>query len=244
MGSDNKIKRKKPLKESRSGFGEILKLLTLTGFIYGPLDDRLNVKDAIEKNLYKPVPKHVNYTGCFGGIALFLFILQVITGILLLLYYKPTTEEAYNSVMIITNDVPFGWLIRGLHFWGANLMIVTIMLHMLKVFITGAYKKPRDFNWVIGTMLLFLTLAFAFTGYLLPWSQISYWATTVGTEIPGAFPIIGKQLVIFIRGGEEISSLTLTRFFAVHIVILPIVTALFMALHFIMIRKLGISGPL
>jgi quinol-cytochrome oxidoreductase complex cytochrome b subunit len=244
----NKIEQKetdkKARKEGRSGISELLKALTLTGFIYGPLDERLDLKDAIEKNLYKPVPKHVNFTGCFGGIALFIFILQVMTGIMLMLYYKPTTDEAFNSVMTITNDVPFGWLIRGLHFWGANLMILVVMLHMLKVFITGAYKKPRDFNWVIGIILLMLTLGFAFTGYLLPWNQISYWATTVGTEIPGAIPFIGKDIVSFIRGGEEISPITLTRFFAVHIVILPIITVVFMIMHFIMIRKLGISGPL
>ncbi len=230
--------------EKRGSFREILNLLTLTGFVYGPLDERLSIRDALEKNLKKPVGDHVNWTFCFGGITFLLFIVQAFTGVLLLMYYEPTTAAAYKSVVHITNNVPFGWLMRGIHHWAANLMTVFVFLHMLRVFFYGAYKAPRDFNWVTGIVLLLLTLGFGFTGYLLPWNQISYWATTVGTEIPSAVPIAGDLLKMLIRGGTDVTQATLTRFFAVHVLILPASIAAFLIGHFLMIRKQGISGPL
>lgn len=230
--------------EHRTVFRELLSFFSLTGFIYGPLDQRLGIRKALEKALKKPIPPHVNFLFCLGGIAFTLFLVQVITGIMLLMYYRPTTTEAYESVVYITNEVSFGWLIRGIHYWASNLMIVAVFLHMLRVFFYGAYKPPRDFNWSTGVILFILTLGFAFTGYLLPWNQTSYWATTVGTEIPGAVPIIGKYLASLIKGGAEISQITLTRFFAIHVVILPAFMLLFLVAHFLMIRKQGISGPL
>jgi quinol-cytochrome oxidoreductase complex cytochrome b subunit len=230
--------------EQRSGLRELFELFSLTGFVYGPLDQRLGIRDALEKNLKKPVPHHVNWLFCFGGLSLFLFIIQAVTGVLLLMYYRPTIAEAYKSVVFITNNVPFGWLVRGLHHWAANLMIVMVFLHMARVFFYGAYKPPRDFNWVTGVILLMLTLGFGFTGYLLPWNQISYWATTVGTEAPGAVPVIGGYLTMLIRGGQEVGQTTLTRFFAVHVVILPLFISFFLLGHFFMIRKQGIAGPL
>lgn len=233
-----------PTFSQRTGLRELFDLFSLTGFIYGQLDDRLDIKDAVEKNLSKPVPSHVNWTYCFGGITLFLFIVQAVTGILLLMYYRPTVAEAYKSVVYITNNVPFGWLVRGLHHWASNGMIVMVFLHMLRVFFYGAYKPPRDFNWVTGVILLMLTLGFGFTGYLLPWNQISYWATTVGTEAPGAMPVIGEYITILMRGGPAIGQITLTRFFAVHVVLLPLTIGFFLMGHFFMIRKQGISGPL
>jgi quinol-cytochrome oxidoreductase complex cytochrome b subunit len=233
-----------PSFEQRSGFRELFELFSLTGFVYGPLDARLNIREAVEENLRKPVPAHVNWLFCFGGISLFLFIVQAVTGIMLLMYYRPTIAEAYKSVVFVTNNVPFGWLVRGLHHWAANLMIIMVFLHMARVFFYGAYKPPRDFNWVTGVILLVLTLGFGFTGYLLPWNQISYWATTVGTEAPGAVPIIGDFLIRMIRGGESVGQTTLTRFFAVHVVILPLTIGFFLMGHFFMIRKQGISGPL
>jgi len=230
--------------EKRGSFREIVNLLTLTGFVYGPLDERLSIRDALEKNLKKPVGDHVNWTFCFGGITFLLFIVQAFTGVLLLMYYEPTTAAAYKSVVHITNNVPFGWLMRGIHHWAANLMTVFVFLHMLRVFFYGAYKAPRDFNWITGIVLLLLTLGFGFTGYLLPWNQISYWATTVGTEIPSAVPIAGDLLKMLIRGGTDVTQATLTRFFAVHVLILPASIAAFLIGHFLMIRKQGISGPL
>jgi quinol-cytochrome oxidoreductase complex cytochrome b subunit len=236
--------KKQPNFEQRSGLRELFELFSLTGFVYGPLDDRLDIKDALEENLKKPVPPHVNWLYCFGGISLFLFIVQAVTGIMLLMYYRPTIAEAYKSVVFITNNVPFGWMVRGLHHWAANLMIIMVFLHMVRVFFYAAYKPPRDFNWVTGVVLLMLTLGFGFTGYLLPWNQISYWATTVGTEVPGAIPVIGDFLITLIRGGKAVSQTTLTRFFAVHVVILPLTIGFFLMGHFFMIRKQGIAGPL
>ena len=230
--------------EHRISLREVLSWLSLVGFVYGPLDERLGIRQALEKALKKPVPHHVNWTFCFGGITFFMFLVLAVTGILLLMYYRPTTAEAYASVVYIANEVPFGWLIRGLHFWAGNLMIVMVILHMLRVFFYGAYKPPRDLNWIAGFVLLMVTLAFGFTGYLLPWNQISYWATTVGTEIPGAIPLVGDTLKYLTRGGTEVSQTTLTRFFAIHVVILPAVISFFLAVHFAVIRRQGISGPL
>ncbi|RMF92211.1 MAG: DUF4405 domain-containing protein [Candidatus Schekmanbacteria bacterium] len=230
--------------EKRGSFREIVSLLTLTGFVYGPLDERLSIREALEKNLKKPVGEHVNWTFCFGGITFLLFVIQAFTGVLLLMYYQPTTAAAYKSVVHITNNVPFGWLMRGIHHWAANLMTVFVFLHMLRVFFYGAYKAPRDFNWVTGVVLLLLTLGFGFTGYLLPWNQISYWATTVGTEIPSAVPIVGDLIKMLIRGGTDVTQATLTRFFAIHVLILPATIAVFLLAHFLMIRKQGISEPL
>ncbi|NIO04631.1 MAG: DUF4405 domain-containing protein [Proteobacteria bacterium] len=200
--------------------------------------------EAVKKNLTKPVPLHVNWTFCFGGISFFLFLVLVVTGILLMIYYRPTTGEAYESVVVITNIVPYGWLIRGLHRWAADLMVLMVILHMIRVFVYGAYKPPRDFNWVVGVILLILTLAFGFSGYLLPWNQVSYWATTVVTDATGALPLIGEPLKFFVRGGPEVSQMTLSRFFTLHVVVLPAVTVVFLFLHFGMLRKQGISGPL
>ena len=245
MAGEGKEKKEEkiPSFEQRSGLRELFDLFSLTGFVYGPLDERLNIREALEKNLKKPVPPHVNWLFCFGGLSLLLFGVQAITGILLLMYYRPTMAEAYKSVVYVTNEVPFGWLVRGLHHWGANLMIIMVFLHMARVFFYGAYKPPRDFNWVTGVLLFLLTLGFGFTGYLLPWNQISYWATTVGTEAPGAIPLLGRFLITFIRGGVEVSQSTLTRFFAIHIVVLPVLICFFMLGHFFMIRKQGVAGP-
>jgi quinol-cytochrome oxidoreductase complex cytochrome b subunit len=231
--------------ERRTLAREFVNLFTLfTGVLYGELDERLEIREAIKQNLKKPVGAHVNWTFCFGGISFFLFLVLVVTGILLMAYYRPTTAEAYESVVLISNVVPYGWLIRGLHHWASNLMVLMVIIHMVKVFVYGAYKPPRDFNWVVGVILLLLTMAFGFSGYLLPWNQVSFWATTVVTDAMGALPLIGEPLKYFIRGGPEVSQLTLSRFFTLHVIVLPAATAVFLFLHFGMLRKQGISGPL
>ena len=235
--------------EKRTLIREIINFFSLTGFIYGPLDERLKIREAFEAQMKKPVPHYRtwienNLLACLGGLSFILFLLLLVSGILLLMYYRPTTGEAYKSVVEITNVVPLGWLVRGIHFWAGNLMVITVTLHLLKVLITGAYKPPRDFNWLTGVMLFLLTLLFAFSGYLLPWNQISYWATTVGTETFGTVPFVGESLKYFIRGGPDVSQITLTRFFALHVVILPLISFLFLILHFAMIRRQGISDPL
>jgi len=219
-------------------------LLNIFPVIYGELDQRLDIKEGLAKLLKKPVPKHINFLHCFGGMTFVLFVIQVLTGILLAIYYKPSAADAYNSVMFITNVVPLGWLIRQVHTWGSNLMILFMFIHMLRVFFHGAYKTPRELNWIMGVGLLGLTLAFGFTGYLLPWDQLSFWGTTIGTEVAGGVPLIGNYLLILLRGSENVTGDTLTRFYAIHVLILPWFTAIFLMAHFAMVKRQGIAGPL
>ncbi|HSJ52666.1 MAG TPA: cytochrome b N-terminal domain-containing protein [Anaerolineae bacterium] len=208
-------------------------------------DERFNVRGPLQAFLKKPVPKHaLRWYFCLGGITFSLFVIQGITGILLSLYYKPTPEQAYDSILFIMNNVRFGWLIRSIHSWSATLMIAACLAHMLRVYITGAYKKPRELNWVAGVVLLLLTLTFGFTGYLLPWDQKALWGSTVGSEIMGVVPFVGEQLLALLRGGPDITGLTLTRFYGIHMLVLPVATLLFLGMHFIVIRRQGISGPL
>ncbi|MFQ5454573.1 MAG: cytochrome bc complex cytochrome b subunit [Nitrospirota bacterium] len=238
----NDIAKKTEKKVNLKG---ILNWLTLaTGLFYGELDERLELRDSLKKVLKKPVPGHVNFWFCFGGITFLLFVINATSGVMLLMYYRPTIDHAYESVVHITNNAPFGWLIRGFHHWSANIMMITILIHMVRIYFYGAYKPPRDLNWVVGVILLCLTLTFGFTGYLLPWNQISYWATTVGTEIPGAVPVIGPMLKNLIRGGPDVGQITLTRFFALHVIILPWIMVGLLALHFLILRRLGISESL
>lgn len=220
----------------------ILMIKSVFQKIWNFLDERYGVWELVEKDLLKKVP-NLNWTYYFGGATLFFFQVQVISGVLLLIYYRPTIEEAYASVMNITNNIPFGWLVRGFHAWGANLMIITLLLHMSRVFYQGSYKNPRELNWVVGVGLLSFALVFSFTGYLLPWTQLSYWATVVGTEIPAAIPYIGPYLKAYIRGGEEITQYTLSRFFALHVVIIPAALCGLLGLHLLIVREVGISEP-
>ncbi len=208
-------------------------------------DERFDVRIPLEAFLKKPVPKHaIRWYFCLGGITFALFVIQGVTGILLSLYYKPTPEQAYESILFIMNNVRFGWLIRSIHSWSASLMIAFCVAHMLRVFITGSYKRPRELNWVAGVMLLLLTLGFGFTGYLLPWDQKALWGSTVGSEILGVIPLIGDALLKLLRGGLEITGLTLTRFYGIHMLVLPALAFLFLGVHFVIIRRQGISGPL
>jgi cytochrome b6 len=179
-----------------------------------------------------------------GGMALFLFLTQIVTGILLLFYYKPTSESAFESVQYIMTEVSFGWLIRSIHSWGANILIFILFLHLFSTFFLKAYRKPRELTWISGCILFFIALGFGFTGYLLPWNKLAVFATKVGTEITGAIPLIGKWLVYFLRGGEEVTGATLNRFFAIHIAILPALLFLFLAIHLYLVQKHGMSVPL
>jgi cytochrome b6 len=209
------------------------------------LDERFDVRVPLEGFLKKPVPKHaIRWYFCLGGITFSLFLVQAVTGILLSLYYRPTSEGAYESILFIMNNVRFGWLIRSIHSWAATLMVATCILHMLRVYITGAYKNPRELNWVAGVVLLLVTLAFGFTGYLLPWDQKALWGSTVGSEIVGVVPAIGGALLGFLRGGADITGLTLTRFYGIHMLVLPALILIFLLIHFLVIRRQGISGPL
>ena len=165
------------------------------------------------------------------------------TGILLLLYYRPGANEAFESVQYIMTRVQFGWLIRSIHSWSANLMIFTAFAHMFSVLFLKAYRKPRELTWISGVILLFLVMGFGFSGYLLPWNTLAFFATKVGTEIAGQVPIIGKPLMIFLRGGEEVTGATLTRFFGFHVAILPGLVTLLILVHLLLVQRLGMSVP-
>jgi len=217
----------------------------LRNSIYKWLLERIPLKELIDFISKKGVPIHpYSYWYFFGGICLFLYITQVITGILLLLYYKPTMESAYESVHFIVAHVPFGWLIRSIHSWSANLLIGAIFIHMFSTYFLKAYRPPRELTWVTGVLLLFIFLAFGFSGYLLPWNELAFFATKVGTEIVGTLPIIGYPLKIFLRGGEEVSGATLTRFFGFHVAILPGITFIILGIHLLLIQIHGMSVPL
>lgn len=213
--------------------------------IYFWIDERLDIHDYIKKDvLDKPIPKGVNLSYCFGGITFFLFLMLAATGYLMSIYYVPSPLQAYDVVDYMTYEVSLGYVIRGVHYWAANLMVVTVFLHMLRVYIYGAYKNPREINWITGVLLFCLVMAFGFTGYLLPWDQKAYWATRVGTSMMGTVPVVGEYALKVLRGGSKLGALTLVRFYAFHVIFLPIVTVILLMGHFLMIRRQGISKPL
>jgi quinol-cytochrome oxidoreductase complex cytochrome b subunit len=191
----------------------------------------------------------LTYTFCLGGLSFFLFILLTVTGIFLMFFYRPSAElasgQAYTDIETIRNSVAFGDLVRNMHRWGAHLMTITVFLHMARVFYTGAYKPPREFNWVVGVILLLITLLLAFSGYLLPWDQLSFWAFTVGTSFGAYSPLVAREVQFILLGGLEVSGETLLRWYVLHVLALPFVITIFLAVHFWRIRKDGgISGPL
>ncbi len=210
------------------------------------INERTGVIDDTRAVTGHSVPSHIyrNPLYLLGSVTLIAFILQALTGILLVFYYDPSPLGAYDSVDYITYRLPLGWLIRGVHHYGASAVVVLTVLHMFRTYIFGAYKKPREINWLSGVIMLILTLGFGFTGYLLPWDQKGYWATRVGAEIAGSVPFIGDTLTQLMRGGPIQGQLTLTRFFATHILILPLSLSLFLVVHLSQIRKHGLSGPL
>jgi quinol-cytochrome oxidoreductase complex cytochrome b subunit len=185
------------------------------------------------------------YTFCLGGLSFFLFLVLTVTGVYLMFFYIPSTTAAYTDILNIQASVAFGLLTRNVHRWGAHLMVFFVFLHMMRVFYHGAYKPPREFNWVVGVILLLMTIGLSFTGYLLPWDQISYWAITIGLNMASYTPVINTPIQALIFGGFEVGQNTLLRFYVLHIMLLPLVTAIFLAVHFWRIRKDGgISGPL
>ena len=212
---------------------------------YEWVDERYKISPILSDVANKPVHSYARWWWyCLGGITALLFVIQATTGIMLAFYYKPTAAEAYASIQIIENQVYFGAAIRAIHHWSANGMIVMAVAHMIRVFIMGAYKAPRELNWISGVILLILTLAFGFTGYLLPWDQRAFWASTVGTEIAGSVPAVGNLVLIFLRDGWGVTEATLGRFYGLHVLVVPIITVAFMGAHFLMIRRLGVKRPL
>ena len=206
------------------------------------LDERFDWRKAWEAIFLRKVP-HVNWLYTLGSATLFLATTQAVTGILLTFYYVPTPDHAYDSVIYITTQLPAGWLIRGIHHWGASAMVILTIAHLLRVFFLGAYKYPREVTWISGVFLLLIVIGFGFTGYLLPWDQKAYWATTVGTRIAGVAPGIGDYLLRIARGGENLSALTLTRFFGTHVWVLPASLALLVGIHLYLVIRIGITEP-
>jgi ubiquinol-cytochrome c reductase cytochrome b subunit len=207
------------------------------------LDERLGLRRFWRAIFHRHLPVGLNWWYSLGAATLFVLVLQVATGILLALNYAPTPDHAYDSVLYITETVPFGWIVRGLHHWGASAMVVLVVLHLVTAFILGAYKYPREATWLVGVILLLVTLGFGFTGYLLPWDQKAYWATTVGTNMPGTAPFIGSWLTKLIRGGTDVGAVTLTRFYAVHVLVLPAMLAFFVLVHLALVVWHGVSVP-
>ncbi len=187
----------------------------------------------------------IPYTFCLGGLSFFMFLLLTVTGVMLMFYYIPSTATAHQNMLDLQNSVTLGTLLRNMHRYAAHAMVIVVFLHMCRVFYTGSYKPPREFNWVIGVILLFLTFLLSFTGYLLPWDQLAFWAITVGTQLAQYAPVIGPQIRFLLIGGYEVGQNGLLRFYTLHVIFLPLATALMMAAHFWRIRKDGgISGPL
>lgn len=209
--------------------------------VYEWFEERLGLSDLYKATLDRPEPKG-NWWNTLGSASLFLFLLQGLTGIFLTVYYTPSPDHAYDSIQYIMTGVQFGWLIRGIHHWGASLMVMVVFIHMIRVFVTASYKYPRELTWLIGVGLLLLTLGMGFTGYLLPWNQKAYWATTVGTAIAGSVPGVGEFILKALRGGPDLSALTLSRFFSAHIWILPALLVGLIGVHIFLIVKHGESA--
>jgi len=205
------------------------------------LNERFGWRSVWEAIFLRKIP-HVNWWYTLGSATLFVAINQAITGILLTLYYVPTPDHAYDSVVYITTQLPMGWLIRGMHHWGASVMVILTVAHLLRVFFFGAYKFPREVTWMTGVILLIVVIGFGFTGYLLPWDQRAYWATTVGTRIVGVAPVVGDWLLRVARGGNELSAVTLARFFGTHVWVLPAALIMLVGVHLYLVIRNGISA--
>ncbi|GAB4420022.1 MAG: menaquinol-cytochrome c reductase cytochrome b subunit [Anaerolineales bacterium] len=208
--------------------------------VYAWLDERLDFDGLYKGLLDRPEPEG-NWWNTLGSASLFLFLLQGATGIFLTVYYTPSPDHAYDSIQYIMNEVAYGWLVRGVHHWGASLMVLVVFIHMVRVFVTGSFKYPRELTWLVGIGLLLLTVGMGFTGYLLPWHQMAYWATTVGTQIAGSVPFIGDFILKALRGGPDLSALTLQRFFSAHIWMLPAALSALIGVHLYLIIKHGES---
>ena len=208
------------------------------------LDERLSINTLAAIAQKKEIPLHRHSIWYyFGGMTLFLFVVQVVTGILLLLYYRPSAENAFESVQFIVTEVKFGWLIRSIHSWSANLMILTLFIHLFSVFFLRAYYRPREMTWVSGVILFFISICFGFSGYLLPWNEVSFFATKVGTEIAGVIPVVGHTVLRLLRGGDDVTGGTLTRFFGFHVAVLPATATVFLLIHVLLVQLHGMSVP-
>lgn len=208
----------------------------------GWLEERLELEPVRAALLDRKVPRGVGWLHTLGSATLVAFITLVVTGIMLTMNYSPSPDHAYDSVVFISNEVPYGWLIRGMHHWAASVMVVLAVIHGLRVLFMGAYKYPRELTWIVGVLLLLLVLSSAFTGYLLPWDQKAYWATVVGTNIAGQAPVVGDFLRDLLRGGDNLGTVTLTRFFSLHVAVVPVLIATLIGIHLFMVVRQGIAA--
>jgi cytochrome b6 len=208
-------------------------------------DDRLGLSEVFGFLTKKAIPQHKHTIWYYTGSAILLFfVIQVVTGFMLAFYYQPTLEQANASVARIISEVPLGWIFRSIHSWSSSFMIALVFIHLLSIWITKSYRKPREMTWMTGVLLMVVSLAFGFTGYLLPWDELSLSATKVGTDIPRTIPVVGQWVTSLLRGGGDVTGDTLTRFFGIHISILPVFAFLLLAVHIFLIQKHGISYPL
>jgi cytochrome b6 len=213
--------------------------------IYSYFDERVHLETLMNYMGKKYVPVHRNSVWYyFGGISLFLFIIQVVTGILLLLYYKGSEELAFESIQYIMSKVQFGWLVRSVHSWTANLFVLALFIHMFSVYFEKSYRKPREITWLTGMVMFFLALGFGFSGYLLPWNELAFFATKVGTDIAGVIPIVGKPIMLFMRGGEDVTGATLTRLFGFHVAVFPGIFTVLLGIHLLLVQRQGMSEPI
>jgi menaquinol-cytochrome c reductase cytochrome b subunit len=216
--------------------------LETSRFVTDWMENRTGVVTFMEHFLYEPVPKRGAWLYTLGSAVLTTISFQFLTGILLLFYYVPSTDHAWDSINYIMTEAYFGWLIRGIHYWSANFLLVVIGLHMAQVFFSGGYKSPRELNWVVGVILLLLVIGLAFTGYLLRWDQDGFWASVVGMKIGSYSPFIGGSTIHFLLGGDVIGPATLSRFFAIHVWLLPAVLAPLIGVHLYLLRRHGVFG--
>ena len=221
----------------------LLSVARFFGLLYGPIDTALPIDQALRKSLAYRLAPHAGWRHALGGIAYLLFLLMVGTGVLLAVHYRPSAQEAHSSIQHIITEVRFGWLIRDLHVWSANLLVVAVLVHMARVFFAAAYKPPRETNWLIGVLLLFLVLSFGATGYLLPWDQGAYWTVTEALNALAGMPLIGGIAVALLRGDPIVSGATLSRFFAAHVIVLPWIALALLGAHFTMVRRHGVANP-
>jgi menaquinol-cytochrome c reductase cytochrome b subunit len=207
------------------------------------LEERSGLVGGIKYFLFRKVPSDTNWMQTLGAATLTAFIVQAVTGVILAMYYKPDPQNAYSSIQHITNDLTLGWLVRGMHRWGASVFIILMFFHMARVFLFGAYKYPRELNWIVGVLLLALGLLEGFTGYLLPWDQTAYWATVVGINLNGTAPFLGPFIKTLLQGGSQIGADTLSRFYAIHMLVIPGAIIGLITLHLYLVVRLGVTSP-
>ncbi len=215
------------------------------------LEERSGLVGGVKYFLFRKVPSDINWMQTLGSAALTAFLVQAITGVILAMYYVPSADidphtgqpVAWESIVNITDHLTLGWLVRGMHRWGASVFIILMFLHMGRVFLFGAYKYPRELNWIVGVLILVMGMMEGFTGYLLPWDQTAYWATVVGINLNGTAPFLGPWLAQFLRGGQEISGATLTRFYSLHMLVIPGGIIALITLHLYLVIRLGVTSP-